>query len=81
MEPLSAAGGRQFTGLTAIEENLAMLIAADEMARTLVVSDASPTVGVQRSDIAGRDYGAKDAHSFVFQQDGVVCGSCDDGVE
>jgi len=81
LHPLSAGNPRRFTCQPAIEENIATLVAPDEMTPTLDIGDSAPTVGMNRYDGTRRNRCAQHTHAFVFQQHGMMLGRRDRGVE
>lgn len=74
--PLCAGNDRRLSRLAAIEQNTATLISPDEVTPALHICEPTPTVGMQRDDIACRDCGMKHAHAVIFEQEGVMlrCG-------
>jgi hypothetical protein len=71
----------RFSCQSAIEENIALLIASNEVAEAVYVSDTAPAMRMQRHDIPRRYAGMNNAHSFVFQQQSVVGWGRNEGVE
>ncbi|MGA6986421.1 MAG: hypothetical protein WBZ01_10230 [Terriglobales bacterium] len=70
--PLCAGNCRRFSRLAAIEQNIATLISPNEVTPALHIREATPTVGMQRDDIACRDPGMKNAHAIIFEQKCVM---------
>src|SRR5271166_6488351 len=81
LHALRARNRRRCSRLAAIEKNLTALSSSYEMAPALDVSDSTPTMGVQRDDIARRNRSAKHPNAVVFQQDRVMFRRGDDGIE
>lgn len=67
--------------VTRIDEDGSGLIAADEVAPAKDVVDGGPAVGVERDGVARRNGGVEDADGIVFEEDGVIRGCGDHGVE
>ena len=54
--------------MAAVEQNLASLVSADEVAEALEVSDATPAMGVERNYVSRRNASVKNSDTLVFQQ-------------
>ena len=65
----------------AVEQDVALAIAADEMAESHGVVDGRPAVGVDRHGIADGDASVEHAHPIIFEDQGVVFRRGDDSVE
>jgi hypothetical protein len=70
--PLCVGNCRRFSGLAAIEQNIATLIPPDEVTPALHIREATPTVGMQGDYIACRNRGMKNAHAVIFEQECVM---------
>lgn len=67
--------------LAAIEQNVASLIAPDEMAPTLKIGYAAPAMSVQRNYISRSDVGMEYPHPLVFEQQLMVGGRSYERIE
>ena len=67
--------------LTAVEQDLAIVIAADEVAATHHVGYGGQAVSVQGDDSAGRNVSMKDADAIVIEKQGVIGGRGQQSVE
>jgi hypothetical protein len=81
LQPLRAGNGGRGAGLAAVEHNLAVLPAPKEMTPTLQVGNSSPTMSVKGNDVSRTNARLQDANACIFEQQTVVVGSCDHGVE
>jgi hypothetical protein len=72
LRPLSAGNLRRIARLAAIEQNLTLLPAPDEMAPALQVSDPAPSMSMQWNHISRRNAGMKNTRPLVFQQQAMV---------
>jgi hypothetical protein len=68
-------------GGAAVHEDYAGGVAADDVAPTDELERAGPAVGVQRSSFARRDDGLNDPDGFIFEEQLMMCGSGDQGIE
>ena len=64
-----------------VEKDGSGVVAADELAPGEDVVDGRPAVGVERDGVARRNGGVEDADGIVFEEDGVIRGCGDHGVE
>ena len=78
--PGGGAGEQRWAG-TAIHEDGAGGVAADAGAPGEEVEGAGPAMGVEGDGLAGGDGDVQDADGFVLEEEGVVLGGGDEGVE
>ena len=67
LQPLRARDDRWISCLTAVEQDLAVFAATDEMAATLEIGDTVPAMRVERNDVSSGNARVQDTHAIVFQ--------------
>lgn len=81
-QAIEPRGWRQRTReLAAIEKDVSIAVAADEMAETNGVVYGRPAMGVDWDGIADGNAGVEDAHPFIFEDEAVMPGRSDNGIE
>jgi hypothetical protein len=65
----------------AVQQNRAFRIAPNEIAPTEEIESPRPAMGVERHGVAPRDACVQDADGFIFEEQGVMLGGGDQGIE